>query len=118
MCEVVGNSENEYIFVIMSNEDMVTPYFQISNKGRKIEGISVQDDEWPLTIRNYRQNDTIKLKFGSKKINRWFIDRKIPSHLRKQWPIVLNNKNEVIMVPGIGCDINHYTIKPNIFVIK
>ena len=118
VCEVVGKSENEYKFVIMSNEDMVTPYFQISNNGRKIEGISVQDDEWPLTIRNYKPNDTIKLKFGSKKINRWFIDRKIPSHLRKQWPIVLNNKNEVIMVPGIGCDINHYTIKPNIFVIK
>ena len=118
VCEVMGNDEIVYSFDIISNRAFKTDYFTISDKGKTIEGISVKDDEWPITIRNYREGDSIKLRFGTKKISRWFIDRKIPINERKLWPIVLNNKNEVIMVPGIGCNISHYTIKPNIFVIK
>ena len=116
--EVVGNNEIYYSFDIISNRAFKTDYFEISNIGKTIEGISVKEDEWPLTIRNYQEGDSIKLRLGTKKVNRWFIDRKIPLNDRKLWPIVLNNKNEVIMVPGIGCNISHYTIKPNIFVIK
>ncbi|MGB4613697.1 MAG: tRNA lysidine(34) synthetase TilS [Erysipelotrichaceae bacterium] len=118
VCEVMGNDEIVYSFDIISNRAFKTDYFTISDTGKTIEGISVKDDEWPITIRNYREGDSIKLRFGTKKISRWFIDRKIPINERKLWPIVLNNKNEVIMVPGIGCNISHYTIKPNIFVIK
>jgi tRNA(Ile)-lysidine synthase len=114
----MGNDEIVYSFDIISNRAFKTDYFTISDTGKTIEGISVKDDEWPITIRNYREGDSIKLRFGTKKISRWFIDRKIPINERKLWPIVLNNKNEVIMVPGIGCNISHYTIKPNIFVIK
>ena len=105
-------------FDIMSNRAFKTKIFSVSNIGKTIEGISVKDDEWPITIRNYQPGDSIQLRIGTKKVNRWFIDRKIPVYQRKVWPVVLNNKNKVIMVPGIGCDINHYTIKPNIFVIK
>ncbi|NLC95976.1 MAG: tRNA lysidine(34) synthetase TilS [Erysipelotrichaceae bacterium] len=118
VCEIVGNKVFSYNFDIMSNRAFKTKIFSVSNIGKTIEGISVKDDEWPITIRNYQPGDSIQLRIGTKKVNRWFIDRKIPVYQRKVWPVVLNNKNKVIMVPGIGCDINHYTIKPNIFVIK
>lgn len=118
VCEIVGITDKTYSFVIKSNSLVQNEFFKVLTNGRKIDGISVKDDEWPLTIRNYQEGDSIKLRFGTKKLNRWFIDKKLPVHIRKTWPVVLNNKNEIIMVPGIGADIYHSTIKPTIFVVK
>ena len=52
------------------------------------------------------------------KINRFFIDRKITHRERKTYPIVVNCKGKVILVPKIGCDVKHYTVQPNCFVLK
>ena len=66
VCEVMGNDEIVYSFDIISNRAFKTDYFTISDTGKTIEGISVKDDEWPITIRNYREGDSIKLRFGTK----------------------------------------------------
>ncbi|MBQ7890489.1 MAG: tRNA lysidine(34) synthetase TilS, partial [Erysipelotrichaceae bacterium] len=58
------------------------------------------------------------LRFGTKKLNRWFIDRKIHRNERLRWPVVLNRHGEVILVPGIGCDLEHYSNNPTCFVLK
>ena len=34
------------------------------------------------------------------------------------WPVVVNGKGEIILMPGIGCDLNHYSEKPDLFVIE
>jgi excisionase family DNA binding protein len=49
---------------------------------------------------------------------KYFIDKKISKKDRLSYPIVLNNRQEVILVPGIGCDCNHYSNKHNLFVLK
>lgn len=119
ICEIVGNEDKEYEVVIQSIQDFKSPYFIVETTGSMgVNACTVKEIDFPLTIRNVRQGDAIQLRFGTKKINRWFIDRKIPLKDRKSWPIVLNCNNEVILVPGIGCNVEHYSIKPNLFVLK
>ena len=55
----------------------------------------------PLKIRNKRDGDYFNFKFGKKKIKDLFIDMKIPMDVRKKVPIVLDNNNEILGIPGI-----------------
>ena len=93
-------------------------YYKIANNGRKIEGFCLHEDDFPLTIRTYEEGDKIALRFGHKKINRFFIDSKFTYEMRKTWPLLVNVRGEVIFVPGIGCDVDHYCEKPDTFMIK
>ena len=92
--------------------------FKTSKKGTSFEGVTVSKSDFPLTIRNFRNGDSIKMRYGTKKINRFFIDQKISFSDRMIWPVVLNEKGVLILVPGIGCDKDHYSIKHNLYVIK
>lgn len=94
-----------------------TPYFKLSDKGEVIEGITVSDQDFPLTIRNPKVDDEIEMRFGTKRLNRFFIDRKIPKFKRKLWVVVENRDHEVIFVSQLGCDVKHYSNKPNLFVV-
>ena len=94
------------------------PYFKLSDKGSSFDGASVGKRDFPLTIRNARTDDSIMMKFGHKKLNRFFIDRKIAYKDRLIWPVLVNSSGDVILVPELGCDIDHYSKNHNIFVIK
>lgn len=119
ICEIMGNEDKSYKVVLQSIHDFKTPRFIVKAKGLMgVNACTVKESDFPITIRNVRQGDFIQLRFGTKKINRWFIDRKIPLKDRKNWPVVLNCNDEVILVPGIGCNVEHYSIKPNLFVLK
>ena len=93
-------------------------YYKITKKGNNTQGVTVNKDDFPISIRSFKDGDSIKMRFGNKKINRFFIDNKVSYHDRLTWPIVLNKRNEVILVPGIGSNISHYSTKHNLFVIK
>lgn len=95
-----------------------TPYFEVGQHGSSLEAVTLHKDDYPILIRNAEKNDMIKLRFGDKKLNRWFIDRKIPKKERKNWPVLVNAVGNVILVPGIGCDIEHFSNNPTVFVIK
>ena len=99
-------------------EYIETPYFIVLDHGERINGVTIFEDDFPLSIRSWQANDQIALRFGHKKVNRWFIDRKIPINERISWPIVLNRHQEVILVPGIGCNVAHFSNNPNMFVLK
>ncbi|MDO4757065.1 MAG: tRNA lysidine(34) synthetase TilS, partial [Parabacteroides sp.] len=102
---------NEITFVEEEN-------FKIVEEADSFHSCTVSEDDFPLTIRSFKKGDRISMRYGHKKVSRFFIDQKIPSQKRKVWPIVLNAKNEVILVPKIGCDQYHYSTKPNLFVIE
>ena len=93
-------------------------HFTIREQGLKIEGIFVREEEFPLVIRNFRAGDKIELRYGTKKVSRFFIDRKIAKKERELWPVLLNNMGKIIFVCGIGCDISHYSNNFNMFVVK
>lgn len=83
--------------------------FVIKNEGKTIEMFSVDASDFPLVIRRVRANDTIQMRFGNKNVHRFFVDRKISKIYRKYWLVVENNVGNVIFVPGLGCDVEHYS---------
>ena len=94
------------------------PSFKLCKEGKVIEGITLSKADFPIRVRTVRAGDTILLRLGRKNIHRFFVDRKIPKHKRLDWIVVENRQKDIIFVPGIGCDINHFSVKPNLFVLK
>lgn len=117
-CYVIKEIPKDYCYVVDHIEEMETKYFKIKTTGDNLHGVSVSKDDFPLVIRNAKDSDHIILRYGTKKLSRFFIDRKIDIIERKRWPVVENRHHNIILVPEIGCDIAHYTTKHNFFVIK
>lgn len=108
----------EYSYTFDTIDEFECEFFKISKVGSSVEAVTLFESDFPITIRSPKPNDAIELRFGTKKLNRFFIDRKITHKERKTYPIVENCKGKVILVPKIGCDVQHYTVKPNCFVLK
>ncbi|MDE6476053.1 MAG: tRNA lysidine(34) synthetase TilS [Erysipelotrichaceae bacterium] len=115
---IVHEEAQAYTYILDTVCALKTPYFEIAVEGNKKEGFSVMEEEFPLTIRNVRHDDKIRLTFGTKAIHRWFIDKKIPAYQRAMWPVVVNRYEEIIFSPQIGCDIAHFSNNPLLFMIK
>ena len=110
--------EVSYCYVMDKIELFATPYFRIAENGESTEAVTLYQEDFPITIRNPHPQDAIQLRFGTKRLNRWFIDRKIPPDQRRRWPVVVNCRGEIILVPKIGCNVAHYSNNPTCFVIK
>ena len=80
--------------------------------------IGAYDSDFPLVIRNYQEGDTIKLKVGTKKVRRIFIDKKVPSHIRSMYPVVVNKDNEVIFVPKFYKDLERKSLQSGLFMVQ
>lgn len=110
-----------YSFEIVHPEDLSAvscPYFRIEAGRAGVNAVTVTETDYPLTIRTVTDGDQIRMRFGTKSVHRFFIDRHITRYERTCWPVVLNAAGEVILVPGLGCDINHYSISPTFSVIQ
>lgn len=113
--------DGEYEYKYKNYNELVNDknsIFKIKKKGKVIEGVNINKNDFPIYIRSYKPGDQILLRFGTKKINRFFIDNKIAYKDRLNWPIMVNKNNTAIFVPKIGCDISHYSAKPNIYMVK
>ncbi|MGN1343691.1 MAG: tRNA lysidine(34) synthetase TilS [Traorella sp.] len=108
----------EYSYTFDSIQEFDCPYFKIRTQGESVNAVTLSEKDFPITIRSPKPNDAIQLRYGKKKINRFFIDRKISHKERKIYPIVVNCSQNIVLVPKIGCDVEHYTVKANCFVIK
>lgn len=112
---------NSYEYRFDNLNDLKTrnyDYFRICKRGDTTQGVTLTKKDFPIVIRNVQDGDCISMKYGKKKLNRFFIDNKVCLKDRLSWPIVVNKQGNAILVPGLGCDVNHYSIKHNIFVIK
>lgn len=94
------------------------PGFSLQKEGKTIEGFTVTENDFPLTIRTVRPGDKIELVWGTKRLHRFFIDRKIPKIKRKKWLVIENREHRIIFVPKIGCDVQHFSIKPTAFMVQ
>jgi tRNA(Ile)-lysidine synthase len=94
------------------------PCFRIDPPCVGVNALSVSEDDFPLTIRNVQKGDCIEMRFGTKKVHRFFIDRHIPLYLRKTWPAVVNREQKIIMIPGLGCDVSHFSVSPDFNVLQ
>lgn len=110
--------EDNYEYVLDKIKCIRTKHFNLTKMGTSKQGVTIKEEDFPITIRNYKEGDSILMRYGTKKINRFFIDNKIPSKDRKMWPILLNRQGSVILVPEIGCDKYHYSSNHNLYMIK
>lgn len=134
---IIDNGETEivqkdgYFFLHQKSADYCDVYYNLNDlkecryAGYAIEkgepgvfALTLREDDFPVCIRNVRDSDEIQMRFGKKNVHRFFIDRHIPRFARKQWPIVENRHKEVIFVSGLGCDVNHYSVNPDLNVIS
>jgi tRNA(Ile)-lysidine synthetase-like protein len=58
--------------------------------------------ELPFFVRPWKHGDEIKLQFGTKKLSRLFIDKKIPKDVRNSIPVITDKNNNVIWVYGLA----------------
>ncbi len=92
----------------MADEQIAYGWISILCDGARIERFSVDEDDFPLLIRPMEANDVIEMRTFSKKINRLFIDRKVPAIDRMKIPVVTNRDGKVIFAGLAGCDKNHF----------
>lgn len=116
--EVYLHGDLSFSYTINDLETKETIHYKLKDKGQVIEGVTLHKEDFPLTIRSPHKGDKIELRFGSKSINRFFIDRKIPTHKRKSWLLVENSVKDIVFVMGIGCDIHHYSNNPTVYMVK
>ncbi len=93
-------------------------YFLIQKSGHPNCGVYVDEHSWPITIRNIKPGDTIELSYGTKKVQRLFIDQKIPKKYRNIWPIVVDKNGKILLIPNIAKNIAQINTKPNVFVVE
>jgi tRNA(Ile)-lysidine synthase len=65
--------------------------------------LSKSDVAFPLYVRTRKDGDKMAVKgmVGSKKINDIFINEKIPLAEREKWPVVVDNEENIVWLPGL-----------------
>ena len=65
--------------------------------------LRTEDIELPLFVRTRKEKDKMQVKGlnGSKKIKEIFINAKIPEHIRATYPIVTDNTDKIVWIPGV-----------------
>ena len=108
--------ENSILYSFVINEPSVfdCEYFHLDFT-KDTENRNVRFDDYPLTIRNARPNDEYLIKDYIVKVNRLFIDWKMPLELRKRWPVILNKDGRIIYIPRYQKDFKP-TEDINLFV--
>ena len=110
-----------YAFEVHTIEEvraLKSPYFEIAEGKPGVNSVTAGEADYPRIIRHAREKDRIAMRCGTKKVHRFFIDRRIPLCYRDSWPVVENARGEIILVPGLGCDRSHYSIWPDFSVIQ
>ncbi len=115
---LIGVGLIDYAYCFNHYTDFKCPYFCLKTEGHVNEGLYLNEDDYPIVIRNFKNGDSIKTKGGTKKVSRLFIDNKIPLGLRKRWPVVLNKREEIILIPHLAKNIDYLTTNCNLFVVK
>ena len=107
-----------YSYILEVFEELKTPYFEISLNGKNMEGVAVLKEDYPLTIRPYKNDDYIEIKDGHKSVRRLYIDKKIPASLRKTLPILLNKDGKILLIPSLYKEVKRKSLQSNFFMIK
>lgn len=91
-------SHNNYIYTINGPSKIDTPYFYLdcSKDGSKQ---NIKPEDYPLTIRNIKENDKSFVSGYAVSVNRLMIDWKVPASIRKVWPVFVNKDGQIIYVP-------------------
>ncbi|MFS0784160.1 tRNA lysidine(34) synthetase TilS [Bacillus sp. 1P06AnD] len=78
-------------------------WYEGAGQGNDSFTLDPQRTHFPLTVRTRKNGDRIKLKGlnGTKKVKDIFIDQKIPLAERANWPLVVDDNQEILWIPGL-----------------
>lgn len=67
-----------------------------------LEAVCALPDDLPLVLRGWQPGDRFHPLGapGSRKLQDWFIDRRVPKAERKRLPVVLTHSGEIVWLPG------------------
>lgn len=90
---------------------------QFAASGKTIESFGVFQEDFPVYIRQNQPGDRILMRFGSKKISRLLIDRKVPALWRDDIRVIEGRKG-ILFAPFAGCDLDHYVERDRLFMVE
>lgn len=108
----------DYEYLLNDCTLIANQHFKLVKEGINSQKLAFNDDDLPLLFRNYHHGDKIKMRYGTKKVGRYFIDAKIPQQQRLNTLVVENKHHEIIFVEGIGANFSHFRGIYEVFVIK
>lgn len=91
--------------------------WRFSSQGSKIDSFVVDESDFPLFIRFSKPDDSIRMRFGTKKLNRLWIDRKIPAIERVFNPLIEGRKG-ILFVTFAGADPSHFMENASMHMLK
>ena len=76
---------------------------ETENNSNYVTKINTQEINMPIHIRTRKEGDKLTLKGlnKEKKLKDIFIDEKVPIEKRKTWPVVTDDKDNIIWLPGL-----------------
>ncbi|MBE6142459.1 MAG: tRNA lysidine(34) synthetase TilS [Erysipelotrichaceae bacterium] len=80
--------------------------------------LKITKDSYPLTFRNIKEKDVVKIGEITKKVNRLLIDEKVPLNKRKKYPVVVDKNNKIVYIPLYRSQIQKSIANKLMFVLK
>lgn len=89
--------------VFSSKKHKIEKIADSNKKNNNILRLNSEEIALPLYVRTRNSNDKMEVKHanGHQKVNRIFIDKKVPKSQRETWPIVVDAKDNILWIPGI-----------------
>ena len=96
--DLIKDDKQDFSYEIKEPTMLDTEYFYLDFTG-DTSNRNVASNDYPLTIRNAKPEDTYLISGYAKQLRRLFIDWKVPLPLRKRWPVIVNKDGIIIYVP-------------------
>ncbi len=81
--------------------------------------IPLEDSDFPIkVVIPYPRGSKIALNKGHQKVSRFFINHKVPAHLRESIPVIINNRGLVIGIVGFYTQVRRKHMQHTLTVIK
>lgn len=96
--EIANRNPYPYIFMVQKGENISNELFFFDFKTDP-SVFYIKEDSYPLFITNASLDDKVKIGTIEKKVNRFFIDEKIPMRLRKIWPCIKDKNGKILFLP-------------------
>lgn len=103
-----NSNVDKYEYILKDNLSILNKYnlefIKDSNeKNNFIIRLNSEELTLPLMVRTKKDGDKIKIKnmLGTKKVKDIFINSKIDTKIREEYPIITDSKNTIIWIPGI-----------------
>ncbi len=104
-----------YTYFITEPCVLNVPHFKVNLKCQKAHDL-IKLSDYPLEIRTAKMGDRYQIKDYFVKVRRLFIDWKMPTYLRKRWPLIVGVDGRIIYIPRYRKD--YKKVDEEIFSIK